>query len=117
MLRVGMLTNRQQNQALSAVLFLYRAVLGLDVGRIEHVPRARMPDRLPVVLSREEIGQLMRHVAGGTMWLIVALLYGTGLRLEECVALRVKDLDFDRHQIVVRRGKRTEGSGNDAALP
>ncbi len=57
-----------------------------------------MPDKLPVVLSREEIGRLIRHV-DGTMWLIVALLYGTGLRLEECVELRVKDLDFDRNQI------------------
>jgi integrase len=87
------------------VLFLYKAVLRLDIGPIEHVPRARMPDKLPVVLSREEIGQLMTHVEG-TMWLIVALLYGTGVRLEECLELRVKDLDFDRNQIVVRRGKR-----------
>ena len=93
-----------QNQALSAVLFLYGQVLGLDIGPIEHVPRARMPDKLPVVLSREEIGRLMKHV-DGMMWLIVALLYGTGLRLEECLELRVKDLDFDRNQIVVRRGK------------
>jgi len=93
-----------QNQALSALLFLYRQVLGLDLGPIEHVPRARMPDKLPVVLSREEIGQLMKHVEG-VMWLIVALLYGAGLRLEECLELRVKDLDFDRQQIVVRRGK------------
>lgn len=69
-----------QNQALSAVLFLYKQVLRLDIGPIEHVPRARMPDKLPVVLSREEIGQLMKHVEG-TMWLIVALLYGTGVRL------------------------------------
>jgi integron integrase len=94
-----------QNQALSAVLFLYKAVLGLDIGPIEHVPRARMPDQLPAVLSREEVGRLIKHV-DGTMWLIVALLYGTGVRLEECVELRVKDLDFDRNQIVVRRGKR-----------
>jgi len=53
-----------QNQALSAVLFLYKEVLGLDIGPIEHVPRARMPDKLPVVLSRKEIGQLMKHVDG-----------------------------------------------------
>ena len=83
-----------QNQALSAVLFLYKAVLGLDIGPIEHVPRARMPDKLPVVLSREEFGQLLKQV-DGTMWIIVALLYGTGVRLEECLDLRVKDLDFD----------------------
>jgi integrase len=88
-----------QNRALSALVFLYSQVLGLDIGPIEHVPRARMPGKLPVVLSREEIGRLITHV-DGMMWLIVALLYGTGLRLEECVGLRVKDLDFDRHQIV-----------------
>jgi integrase len=93
-----------QNQALSGVLFLYKEVLRLDIGPVEHVPRARMPDKLPVVLSREEVGQLIRQV-DGTMWLIVALLYGTGVRLEECVELRVKDLDVDRNQIVVRRGK------------
>lgn len=93
-----------QNQALSAVLFLYREVLGLDIGPIQHVPRARMPDKLPVVLSREEVGQLLKQV-DGTMWLIVAILYGTGVRLEECLALRVRGLDFDRNQVVVRRGK------------
>jgi integrase len=93
-----------QNQALSAVLFLYTQVLGLDIGPIEHVPRARMPDKLPVVLSREELGQLLKQV-DGTMWLIVTMLYGTGVRLEECLELRVKDLDFDRNQVTVRRGK------------
>ena len=93
-----------QNQALSALLFLYRQVLGLDLGPIEHTPRARMPDKLPVVLSREEISRLMQHVEG-VMWIIVALLYGAGLRLMECLELRVKDLDVDRGQIVVRRGK------------
>jgi integron integrase len=93
-----------QNQALSAVLFLYKQVLGLDIEPIEHVPRARMPNKLPVVLSREELGQLLKQVAG-TMWLIVAMLYGTGVRLEECLELRVKDLDFDRNQVTVRRGK------------
>jgi site-specific recombinase XerD len=93
-----------QNQALSAVLFLYREVLGFDIGPIEHVPRARMPDKLPVVLSREEVGQLLKQV-DGTMWLIVAMLYGTGVRLEECLELRVRDLDFDRNQVMVRRGK------------
>jgi integron integrase len=93
-----------QNQALSAVLFLYREVLGFDIGPIEHVPRARMPDKLPVVLSREEVGRLLKQV-DGTMWLIVAMLYGTGVRLEECLELRVRDLDFDRNQVMVRRGK------------
>jgi integron integrase len=93
-----------QNQALSALLFLYRQVLRLEIGAIEQVPRAKMPHRVPVVLSIEEVGNILTHVQG-TMWLIVALLYGAGLRLQECLELRVKDLDFDQHQIVVRRGK------------
>lgn len=93
-----------QNQALSAVLFLSRHVLHIEVQAIEHVPRAKMPHRVPVVLSREEVATIVRSLEG-TMWIVVALLYGTGLRLQECLALRVKDLDFDQHQIVVRRGK------------
>jgi integron integrase len=93
-----------QNQALSAVLFLYRDVLGMEVGAIGQVPRARAPARLPVVLSRDEVGRLMKHV-NGKVRIIVVLLYGAGLRIEECLQLRVKDVDFDRHQIVVRRGK------------
>jgi integrase len=93
-----------QNQALSALLFLYREVLHVDVGAIEHVPRARTPVRVPVVLSREEVARVMTRLTG-TSWIIVALLYGAGLRLVECLELRVKDIDFDRHQIVVRRGK------------
>src|SRR5258708_7425735 len=93
-----------QNQALSAILFLYRDVLAIDVGSIAHVPRARMPDRVPVVLSRDEVRRVLSHVTGAA-WLIVALLYGAGLRLQECLELRVKDIDFDSHQIVVRRGK------------
>jgi site-specific recombinase XerD len=93
-----------QNQALSALLFLYRRVLHMDVGAIEHVPRARTPERVPVVLSRDEVRQVMRGLSG-TPWLVVALLYGAGLRLQECLELRVKDIDVDRHQIVVCRGK------------
>ncbi len=93
-----------QNQALSAVLFLYRHVLHIEVGAIEQVPRAKMPHRVPVVLSREEVGTIFKNLKG-TMWMVVALLYGAGLRLQECLELRVKDLDFDRHDIVVRRGK------------
>ena len=92
-----------QNQASSAVLFLYKEVLGLDIGPLEHVPRARMPAKLPV-LSREEVGQLLKEL-DGTMWLIGAMLYGTGVRLEECLELRVKDLNFERSQVMVWRGK------------
>lgn len=93
-----------QNQALSALLFLYRAVLEIEVGRIDGVPRARVPDRVPVVLGLDEVRRVMSHLSG-TSRLIVTLLYGAGLRLQECLELRVKDIDFARHQVVVRRGK------------
>jgi integron integrase len=93
-----------QNQALSALLFLYRHVLRIEIGAIGQVPRAKMPHRVPVVLSTEEVRDVLAHLQG-TMWMIGALLYGAGLRLQECLELRVKDLDFDQHQIVVRRGK------------
>jgi integron integrase len=93
-----------QNQALSALLFLYRTVLGIDIGPIEQAPRARTPVRMPVVLSRGEVARVMKELAG-PMWIVVGLLYGAGLRLQECLELRVKDIDFDRRQIVVRRGK------------
>ena len=93
-----------QNQALSAVLFLYRNVLGVDRAGIPPVVRARASERLPVVLSREEVMLVLKHLTG-TIHLIVTLLYGAGLRLDECLGLRVKDLDFDRDQITVRQGK------------
>jgi integron integrase len=93
-----------QNQALSALLFLYKAVLAVEIGTVPPVVRARTPDRLPVVLSREEVAAILKQLTG-TMRLIVMLLYGTGVRIEECVELRVKDLDFDRQQIIVRQGK------------
>jgi integron integrase len=93
-----------QNQALAALLFLYRCVLEVEVPRLAHVVRARTPERLPVVLTRDEIRSLLEHLVGAHR-LIAALLYGSGLRLLEGLELRVKDIDFDRHQIVVRRGK------------
>jgi len=76
----------------------------VEIGQIENVPRARMPVRVPVVLSRDEVARLMKHV-DGVIWIIVALLYGAGLWLQECLELRVKDLDLERRQIVIRRGK------------
>jgi integrase len=79
-------------------------VLQIDIGAIPLVPRARVPVRVPVVLSRDEVGRVMQHL-DGPMWIIVAILYGAGLRLEECLELRVKGIDFDRRQIVLRRGK------------
>jgi integron integrase len=93
-----------QNQALSALLFLYREVLALPVGEIESVVRARTPERLPVVLSRTEVAAILARL-NGVEWLVVMLLYGGGLRLEECLTLRVKDIDLERRQVVVRRGK------------
>ncbi len=93
-----------QNQALCALLFLHRDVLGHEIGAIQRVPRARTPVRVPVVLSRDEVGRLLKLLTG-VGWIIVALLYGAGLRLQECLELRVKDVDFDLNQIVIRRGK------------
>jgi integron integrase len=93
-----------QNQAFSALLFLYREVLGRELAGLDHVPRARLPERLPVVLSREEVAAVLRHIRG-TPRLMCALMYGSGLRLLECCRLRVKDVDFDRLEILVRDGK------------
>ena len=93
-----------QNQALAGLLFPYRDVLHVEMGSVPPVVRARTPDRLPVVLSREEVVALLKQLTG-TERLIVMVLYGSGVRLEECLDLRVKDLDFDRHQIIVRQGK------------
>jgi integron integrase len=93
-----------QNQALSALLFLYSNVLGLDLPWMENVTRAKRPQRLPVVLSRAEVERLLTMI-DGEMWLMAALLYGSGMRLMECMRLRVKDVDFERRQITVRDGK------------
>ena len=93
-----------QNQALSALLFLYREVLGVELPWMENVVRARRPRRIPVVLSREEVDRLLNGLEG-RHWLMAALLYGTGMRLMECVRLRIKDVDFARNEICVRDGK------------
>ena len=93
-----------QNQALSALLFLYRHVLKKDLGWLDNVERAKRPSRLPVVFSRQEVKKVLLHLEG-TKWLMVSLLYGSGLRLRECLSLRVKDIDFDYDQITVRQGK------------
>ena len=93
-----------QNQALSALLFLYRHVLGQEVGDVSPVVRARTPERMPVVLSREEVSAVLAQLTG-TMKLVVMLLYGAGLRLLECLELRVKDIDVDRREILIRQGK------------
>jgi integron integrase len=93
-----------QNQALSAILFLYEHVLQQPLDRIEGVVRARRPKRLPVVLTVDEVSRVMTHLAGDK-WLIAMVLYGGGLRLLEALSLRVKDLDFERGEITVREGK------------
>jgi len=93
-----------QNQALSALLFLYRHVLGVELGDIGAVPHARRPVTVPVVLSPGEVRAVLQRLTGVSR-LIAQLLYGAGLRLQECLELRVKDIDFERRAITVRRGK------------
>ena len=93
-----------QNQALSALLFLYEHVLEQPLDRIQGVVRARRSKRLPVVLTIDEVTRVMTHL-DGNRWLIAMLLYGGGLRLLEGLRLRVKDLDFERAEITVREGK------------
>ncbi|MCA1591130.1 MAG: integron integrase [Acidobacteria bacterium] len=93
-----------QNQALSALLFLYREVLGQPIEWVDDVERAKRPKRLPVVFTRDEVRAVLSHLRA-EMWLMASLLYGSGLRLMECVRLRVKDLDLAQLQIVVREGK------------
>jgi integron integrase len=93
-----------QNQALSALLFLYKEVLKHEIGWLEKVERAKKPPKLPVVLSRGEVKQIFAHLHGVPK-LMAGLLYGSGLRLMECVRLRVKDVDFEVAQITVRDAK------------
>lgn len=100
----GRVAPSTQNQALSALLFLYRDVLGMELAWMESVVRAKRSRKLPVVLSRGEVTRLLAQLEG-RQWLMASLLYGTGLRLLEMLRLRVKDLDFERGEITVRDGK------------
>ena len=93
-----------QNQALSALLFLYKEVLGQPLPWLDDLERARRPARVPAVLTRSEVQRLLSHMEGAR-WLMASLLYGAGLRLRECLKLRVKDVDFEYRQITVRDGK------------
>ena len=93
-----------QNQALSAILFLYRDVLKKDIGWLDDLERAKRPAKLPVVFTKREVNDILIRLEG-TKWLMANLLYGSGLRLMECVRLRVKDLDFGYDQLVIRDGK------------
>lgn len=93
-----------QNQAFSAIQFLFREVLKKDLDRLEGIERAQPRERIPLVLSRQEVRAVLSHLQG-TPRVMADLLYGSGLRLMECVRLRVKDIDIPRHQLIVREGK------------
>lgn len=93
-----------QTVAFNAVLFLYRDVLRIELPRIRDVERAKKPQRLPVVLTRAEVADILSRL-DGIAFLQASILYGSGLRVSECLRLRVKDVEFASHRIVVRRGK------------
>lgn len=97
-------TASTQNQALQSLIFLYREVLQMDLPDISRVVRASKPQRLPVVLTREEVQRVFAHLEGRAK-LVVGLMYGSGLRLTEALSVRVKDLDLERHELMVRSGK------------
>lgn len=103
-----------QSQALAALLFLYREVLGQELPWMENVVRAKREQRVPVVLSRGEVSRMLAHLVGRE-WLMASLLYGSGLRLMECLRLRVKDVDFGRSTVIVRSGK--GGKDRHTVLP
>ena len=94
-----------QNQALNALLFLYKQVLEMELPLLRHVKRAKRSERLPVVFSKPETKTMMARL-DGIYWIMAQILYGSGLRLMECVRLRIKDVDFGYRQIVVRDGSR-----------
>jgi integron integrase len=100
----GKVAASTQNVALCAILFLYRDVLGIELPYVEGIQRAKRPARVPVVFTRAEAAALLSHLSG-THKLIAGLLYGSGLRLMEALRLRVKDLDFEYMEILVRDGK------------
>ncbi len=93
-----------QNQALSALLFLYRHVLKKDLDRLDNIVRAKRPKRLPIVLTRGEVRDVVAQLRG-IQWLMAMLMYGAGLRLSECARLRVQEIDFAARHILVRAGK------------
>jgi len=99
----GRVTASTQNQALSAILFLYRQVLGIELPWMEGIKRAKRPSRLPVVLTPAEVRSVLARLDGRDH-LMASLLYGAGLRLMECVRLRVKDIDTQARQLVADCG-------------
>jgi integron integrase len=102
--RDGRVAAATQNQALSALLFLYKHVLKQEIGWLDNVERVKRPARFPTVLTRDEVHKIFAHLHGMPR-LMAGLLYGSGLRLMECVRLRVKDIDFGYARITVREGK------------
>lgn len=93
-----------QNQALNAIVFLYKQVLRRELGDFGPMERAKRPERLPTVLSKDEVSRVLAHIPDKYR-LMAKLIYGCGMRLMECVRLRIKDVDFERNQIIVRSGK------------
>ncbi len=100
----GDVASATQAQALSALLFMYRIVIGVDMPWLDEIVRARRPKRLPTVLTEDEVRRLLSRL-DDEMWLVASVLYGGGLRLMEAIRLRVKDIDLERHAITVRSGK------------
>ncbi|MGH2566917.1 MAG: integron integrase [Bacteroidota bacterium] len=100
----GRVSASTQNQALAALLFLYRHVIGREVGNLGEIIRARKPAHLPVIMTRDEVKTVLANLSGDK-WLMASMMYGAGLRLMECLCLRVQDLDFFRGEILVRSGK------------
>jgi integron integrase len=100
----GQVAASTQNQALNAILFMYREVLKIELPWIDDVQRAKRPHRLPVVLTRDEVKGILAQLEG-TIWLMAGITYGGGLRLLECLRLRVKDLDLDRGEVTIRDAK------------
>lgn len=94
-----------QNQAMHAILFLYKNVLGVELPWLDNITRAKAPKRLPSVLTIAETASLLRCAPNDTNGLIIALLYGTGMRVSEALRLRIKDLDLTRREIIIREGK------------
>ena len=109
----GKVSASTQNQALSSLLFLYKKVLGIDLPFVEDVVRARRPVRVPVVLTKAEVAAVLGAMQG-KYWLMAKLMYGGGLRLNECLRLRVQDIDKEMLKITVRSGK---GAKNVTACP
>ncbi len=103
-------TASTQNQALSAIVFLYREVLDQDFGWLENLEYAKRPEKLPVVFNKNEVKAVLSSLEG-INWIIANVLYGSGLRITECTRLRILDIDFDYKQIIVRDGKGQKDRG------